>query len=265
MSEVAVLSRDSAIRLLRELEDAGCLSAISLDVPDDLSEDRYDALCAYLGSLSHATRWWIGDLICWGEGRYKERVAQASELFGLAPGTLQNYASVCDRIAPRRRRPGVPFHCHALVARLEPAEQARWLDAASERGLDYRELRDAMEKENALPARAPQPAWTKPDLIAEVAPPGEAADATEPAGAVTPAGTGSGEVLNERPASQSAGPSSQGLAASPHAVTLALMRDRYNRGIDRGAPQPPPRRLDLLERERDALNWALAALAPDLA
>jgi hypothetical protein len=272
MTEIAVLNRDSAIRLLRELEDAGCLSAVALDVPDDLSPDRFDALCAYLGSLSHATRWWIGDLICWGEGRYAERVAQGSELFGLAPGTLQNYASVCDRVAPRRRRPGVPFHCHALVARLEPAEQDRWLAVAAERGLNYRELRVEMEKADALPAPAPKPDWTTSEptgLTAEAGPP--ASDAAEAAGELagvnSSAGTGDGDGggLEDRRATAPSLPPGPSSSSSPHAVTLAQIRDRYNSAIDRGQPPPQTRRSDLLERERDALTWALAALAPELA
>lgn len=244
------MERSAAMRLLTDLEEAGLISRVALDLPDELTAEQFESLCAFLGHLSHATRWWIGDLICWGEGRYKDRVAQASSLFGLAEGTLQNYASVCDRVPAKRRRVGVPFHVHALVARLEPAEQEKWLGQADENGWTHRETRLAMEAANEAPAPAEQPAWSDKSAASS------GAGAAEPSGGAAAAmGAPAPTPLPLRVI--------EGGARYP--VVLAQLRDDTAAMIDRMTTAGRPKTAERCELERDALSWALEQLAPELA
>ena len=245
------MERGVALRLLADLEAAGLVTPVSLDLPDEITVAQFDSLCAFFGHLSHATRWWVGDLICWGEGRYRERVAQAATLFGLAEGTCQNYASVCDRVPAKRRRVGVPFHVHQLVASLEPEQQEKWLGEADKNGWSHRETRLAMEAANEAPAPAAQPAWSTAESAA-----------TTGAGAAEPGGGAAAAMGAPAPSLNGDGPT--------YPVVLARVRDRYETQIDARKTDGFGNALnlmrdDLLEEERDALNWALEQLAPELA
>lgn len=248
------MERGAAMRMLTSLEEAGLITPVALDLPDEITAAEFESLCAFLGHLSHAARWWIGDLICWGEGRYKDRVAQASSLFGLSEGTLQNYASVCDRVPAKRRRVGVPFHVHSLVARLEPADQEKWLGQADKFGWSHRETRLAMEAANEAPAPAPQPAWS------------DKSAATSGAGAAEPSGGADAAMGAPAPISSPPLPLKviEG-GGSTFPTVLAQLRDDADSMIDRMKTAGRPKTSARCELERDALNWALEQLAPELA
>lgn len=138
-TEITLRERD--IALLHELEDAGVLTATSLNLADEsMSYERWESLCRMFGSLRTRTSWWIGDLLNFGEGVYGERYAQGIEEFGLSYETLVKYAYVSRNVARRRRRTSLSFSHHALVAKLDPDEQERWLKLAASEGWSTREL-----------------------------------------------------------------------------------------------------------------------------
>lgn len=250
------------LQILRDLESAGAISKTSITLPDDTPYPKVEALFHYFGAVSHALRWYIGDLINWGEGRYGDKVYQAADATGLAEGTLQNYASVCGRVAPERRREGLSFAIHQTVAYLEPAEQERWLERAEEGGWNVKQLRELLRDEGLI-AQRPQPAWTpEPQRFEE-----NGASLSAGSGVGDLAVTGAGPASESEPvrlSPESAVLTRAGVATS-HPRVLAELRDRYERQIDATGRTVITVRFDLLERERDALNWALEQLAPELA
>lgn len=96
----------------------------------------YEAWVQYGRKLQLADKgiqWALGDWVIFGEGKFKERAAQAVEFTGLKIRTLQNYATVAKAIDESRRRDSdvVDFSVHAEVAQLPENEQERILSEAA--------------------------------------------------------------------------------------------------------------------------------------
>ncbi len=87
-------------------------------------------------------RWIMGDYLNYGESYYGEMYAQAVEATGLKATTLRNYKWVAAHVHPSLRSEYLSWTHHAVVAALEPEEQARWLMIAQEEYLGTRELRE---------------------------------------------------------------------------------------------------------------------------
>ena len=68
-------------------------------------------------------------------------MAQGIEATGRQKSTLVEYARVSSKVARSRRRAGLPWFHHKLVAALEPEEQSEWLDRAEANGWSSEELR----------------------------------------------------------------------------------------------------------------------------
>lgn len=136
-----------ALDLMVQLEQAGAVSETQLLLTDpDLPYDTYESLGAFLGAVKRRTSWYIGDWLNFGEGVYGERFAQAASATGLNEQTLLHYQFVCRQVPESRRKPNLAFGVHALVARMEPAEQRYWLDRAARREWGEKELREAIRK-----------------------------------------------------------------------------------------------------------------------
>lgn len=255
-------TRTTTLAMLRDLERAGAITPTALSLPEGTSYPRVEALFAYFGHASHALRFYLGDLICWGEGRYGDKVYQAAEASGLTEGTLQNYASTCGRVAPERRREGLSFAVHAEVASLRPEEQERWLSLAEDKGYTVKQLRELLRDEGLVAPR-PQPQWSD-KTGADADRLGPAASTPEPT-AVEPRAA----LAEGGPPMTPGGPPELTPTlvtdGNGYALVLALRRDLLNDRIDRGEHPPSPRPIDYYERERDALNWALEHLAPEMA
>lgn len=111
--------------------------------------------------LVHATaKWWIGDALNFGEGAYGERYAQAVEATGMNQHSLENIASVCRRVNRSRRREDLSFGHHEAVARLEPAQQIEWLEAANANSWALSEFRDKIREAVPPSPRGEQPSWS---------------------------------------------------------------------------------------------------------
>lgn len=136
-----------ALALIGALERAGAVTATSLTITREISYEEYEALGRMLGRLHDASKFWIGDWIAYGEVRFGEIAAQAAAATGRAERTLVNWAWTCRNVPPSRRRDALSFSHHTVVAALEPAEQARYLDLAEEKTLTTRELEAAIEAE----------------------------------------------------------------------------------------------------------------------
>lgn len=149
MGEIAVRNNASVLALVYELESAGVLTATSLDLSSrpDLTYDQLESLVAYWGYVHNTSRWALFDTLRTIEMRHGDLVAQAAELTGLAPSTIENGMSIVNKVPRSRRRAGVHFSTHAEVTALGPNEQRRWLKTAEEENLTKIELRARIRAE----------------------------------------------------------------------------------------------------------------------
>lgn len=139
------------LEILGSLEALGAATSVSLDLPADMSYDRYEALGLALGRAHRTVAWMIGDWLNFGEKVHGEKYAQAAEQINMAPQTLLNYASVSRKIPRERRRAELPFSVHALVAPLEPKQQTLWLEKAVKNDWKREELREHLRPPEPLP------------------------------------------------------------------------------------------------------------------
>jgi hypothetical protein len=100
--------------------------------------------------VSRLNPWLVGDTLNYGEDMYGEDFAQVFA-GGLSDQTVQNYRSVCRRV-PRevRRVDALSFSHHEIVAKMEPEEQAYWLNLAAEEGYTREELRASVKGQALL-------------------------------------------------------------------------------------------------------------------
>ncbi len=136
-----------SLALLRELEQAGGISAIGLHLfRPDLSWNEYEALCAWLGRAHEAVRFAIGDAIRLGEQLYGEKAYQAIELINLSERGRQEYVRVSEKVPRSVRRDDLSWSHHRAVAPLPPNEQKKWLKRASQEQLSHAALREALRE-----------------------------------------------------------------------------------------------------------------------
>jgi hypothetical protein len=149
---VPVPAAPAALMLVEELWRAGAITKTHLDLGDkELSYDTYEAMGAWLGTVKRSSSWWLGDWLAYGEEHFRETVYQAALATGMAEQTLANCASIARRVPASVRRPDVPFHLHAELAALKPAEQAAWLDRIETEGLTRAQLREEIAQAVPVP------------------------------------------------------------------------------------------------------------------
>lgn len=132
-------------------------SGLELTNPDMQFED-WQKIGHLIGFMSRWSKFALGDWLNFGaaifgedyaqgvEGTPSERYDVAHRITGLEVATLQNYASICGRIALSTRRIELNFSMHEPVAGLEPEEQGEWLDRAVTEGWTREELRIAIKE-----------------------------------------------------------------------------------------------------------------------
>lgn len=151
---------DSALSILRTLEDGGLLTATSFDLPSaDLSFEHYEMIGRWLGQVRDTSAWWLADYLIFGEGIYGEKYSQAVEATGRSIRTLQNYAYIGGAVAKSRRRADLSFSHHGEVAKLEAAEQVKWLSRSAAEGWSVETLRHELRENGHGPAE--QPVWSE--------------------------------------------------------------------------------------------------------
>lgn len=156
---------DSALSILRTLEEGGLLTATSFDLPSaDLSFEHYEMIGRWLGQVRDTSAFWLADWLVFGEGIYGERYAQAVEATGRSRHTLANYAYVGSHVARSRRREDLSFSHHVEVAKLDGDGQQHWLAQAAEGGWSVETLRLALRENGHGPAE--QPAWSDRERVA---------------------------------------------------------------------------------------------------
>jgi DNA modification methylase len=87
----------------------------------------------YLMHLERHVHFWIGDLLAYGEQRWRETYAEMVEKTGYDLDTLRNLKWVASQVHVSQRRENLSFAHHKEVAKLAPAQQRLVLGLA-ERG-----------------------------------------------------------------------------------------------------------------------------------
>ena len=158
-----IIRRSETFALMRRFEESGALTSTSLDLSSrpDLTFAEFQAIGIFLARVHDGTKFFLADWILEGERRFGEEFAQAITATGRSERTLLNWVWVARSVAPSRRRESLTFSHHAVVAPLEPDEQAQWLEQAEVEGLSTRELETAVRDQRAI-----EPATTDdcPDL-----------------------------------------------------------------------------------------------------
>jgi hypothetical protein len=164
--------------MLVRLEEAGALSATGLDLSrrPDLSYDQYRAIGVLLGRATAAIRWAVGYWLAFGEDRFGELAAEASEALGISPEGRMELVRVARAIPRRRRRAALPWGAHRVVAArwIDPRTRDALLDKAEKSAWTVRELEGAVraqrEVELGLHVEAPAaPVTCDADEIAAIA------------------------------------------------------------------------------------------------
>lgn len=103
------------------------------------------SITSVAGRVETISRFMIGDLLCWSEGKHGERYADFEAATGLSYQSLADLKYVASRVDISRRREKLSVSHHREVAPLAPELQDQWLSHAQENGLSSRELREQVK------------------------------------------------------------------------------------------------------------------------
>lgn len=123
---------------------------ISWNPSRELDTQEWAAAGRRIGAVGRCIQWLLGDWIAYGNMKFGERYARASKITGYDPQTLMNMVYVASRFQISRRRENLSWSHHETLASVDPEEQDRWLDEASEHRwsvLDLRMMLRAARKE----------------------------------------------------------------------------------------------------------------------
>ena len=133
--------------MTNQLEIPGKISPVALNLPKKLDFKEWERAGKLIGMLGNASGWYIGDWLNYGEHNYGEKYAQAAELTGYDPSTLQGFQYVSDKVPVRVRRATLTFSHHREVASLEVEDQEKWLSLAEKHDWSRGEFRAKLKGE----------------------------------------------------------------------------------------------------------------------
>jgi len=154
---MTAIAERGPVALLHDLEAEGKLTLQALVLTEEISFDRFEALCRYVGTIHDSSNWWIGDLLVYGERMYGEEVHQAIEATGKSPDMIMRCVVTATRIPPGRRHANLSWSHHREVAYLEPDDQDKWLEEAEGNGWTRRQMAEHIRPVPELPERVPCP------------------------------------------------------------------------------------------------------------
>lgn len=134
----------------------GALSKIAWVPQRDLDHTNWLATGRRLGTIGRCSQWWIGDWVRYGTARWGEKYAEAARVTGYDVASLRNMAWVASRFDLSLRNDKLTWSHHVLLAPLEPQEQRKWLQRASEERLSVADLRlelRALRQSESEPSR----------------------------------------------------------------------------------------------------------------
>ena len=120
------------------------VSTLGVQFEGEVPEHAVDDLLKKAGTVARGCLFIIGDAINFACGNYGEKYEHWRGLTGLEYQTLMNASWIARKIEISLRRENLTYDHHKLVARLEPDEQKRWLDTATEQNMSSRRLRKSL-------------------------------------------------------------------------------------------------------------------------
>lgn len=105
-------------------------SPVAWTPSNDLDPHQWAAAGRRLGVVGRCIQWLLGDWLAYGNSKFGERYARASQITGYDPQTLMNMVYVASRFPSSRRREYLSWSHHETLAAMDPEQQDRWLDDA---------------------------------------------------------------------------------------------------------------------------------------
>ena len=125
----------------REKRGGGAVSKVAWVPQSELEHGEWIMAGRRLGAIGRCSQWWVGDWIRYGNSKWGEKYAEAARVTGYDVASLRNMAWVAARFKVSLRSDTLTWSHHVLLAPLEPDEQRRWLERASEERLSVADLR----------------------------------------------------------------------------------------------------------------------------
>jgi hypothetical protein len=106
-----------------DFDAASFISARGLQLPRQISFDKWVGMGRQLSGICSSSAWCLGDWLVYGEAAFNGRYRDAIEMTSLHYQTLRNYAWVARGFSLSRRRDTLSFGRHTEVAALPESEQ----------------------------------------------------------------------------------------------------------------------------------------------
>ena len=124
----------------------GTLGKTSLELNENITIDQWLKVGETLKTMHQCILFWLGDWLMFGEKNYGEMYSQALDVTEYTYGTLRNAVWVCSKIEKSRRLDNLSFSHHAEVAKLDEAEQVKYLKEALKKNLSTKDLRSLINE-----------------------------------------------------------------------------------------------------------------------
>jgi hypothetical protein len=117
-----------------------------LNLPEDISWDKFTQVLDELGGANQKLQWLIGDALLFCEGKWKDRIDDAKKRTGLAGNTLNNYIVVSRAFPTTQRRVSLTWMHHCEAMRAEPKDRSNILAQAESNKWSTRDIRFALSE-----------------------------------------------------------------------------------------------------------------------
>lgn len=113
------------------------------DIAASTSDEELAQALKFAASAAESSPYWVGDIVAFTEDRETrmELRAQVLEVTDIAPTTLTNLASISRRVKPSERELAPTIGHAETVAKMDRADQRKWLGKAKTEGWTVREFR----------------------------------------------------------------------------------------------------------------------------
>jgi hypothetical protein len=121
------------------------ISETGLTIPDGVEYETVERMFCGIKQINDSTGWWIGDMLVYSQRNYGEKYSQLLDAGDWAYSTLAAFHWTASNVAPHIRRKELSFSHHKEVAKLEEAEQAKYLELAVRDNLSVAQLRKVIK------------------------------------------------------------------------------------------------------------------------